>query len=288
MGTLPDHAIVVPVKGGPLAKSRLDLPDGARRTLAEAFARDTLAAASSALPEALVLVVTSDPGVRLGVTTDGFRVVADPGGGLDAAVAAGFAAATALGAESASVLLADHPALRPEELLAALTAARGRGPVLVPDAEGTGTALLHLPLVDDTGQPVAVPRTRFGPGSAAAHEALGWERLEVHAPGLRADVDDPASFADAIGLGVGSHTRRALARATLPGVQATIHRVPGDEGGSALLDDGRVVAVPVAALVDSGLLHLRVGQRVSLELDDAGTAATRVWIVGIGPGETIR
>ena len=43
----------------------------------------------------------------------------------------------------------------------------------------------------------------------------------------------------------------------------------------------------VAALVDSGLLHLRVGQRVSLELDDAGAAATRVWIVGIGPGETI-
>ncbi|MBM6400481.1 2-phospho-L-lactate guanylyltransferase [Phycicoccus sonneratiae] len=288
MGTPPDHALVVPVKGGPLAKSRLDLPEGTRRAFAEAFARDTLAAAATALPDAVVLVVTSDRGVRLGVTADGFRVVDDPGEGLDPAVAAGFAAAVALGAGTVGVLLADHPALRPEELLTALAAARGRGPVVVPDADGTGTALLVLPLVDPAGRPCTVPPTRFGPGSAAAHEGLGWERVEVDAPGLRGDVDDAASFAEAIAAGVGPHTRAALARATLPGVQATIHRIPGDEGGSALLDDGREVAVPLAALVDSGLLHLRVGQRVSLELDDAEAAATRVWIVGIGPGETIR
>ena len=282
MATPPERAVVVPVKGGPLAKSRLDLPEGTRRSLAEAFARDTLAAVTTALPDAMVLVVTSDPGVHLGVTADGFRVVTDPGGGLDAAVRAGMAAAVDLGAHSTSVLLADHPALRPEELVATLAAAEGRGPTVVPDAEGTGTALLHLP----SGAP-ALP-TRFGTGSASAHEALGWERLEVDAPGLRTDVDDAASLGVALGLGVGRHTRTALARATLPGVQATIHRVPGDEGGSALLDDGREVRVPLAALVDSGLLHLRVGQRVSLELDEAATAATRVWIVGIGPGETIR
>jgi 2-phospho-L-lactate/phosphoenolpyruvate guanylyltransferase len=284
VATPPERAVVVPVKGGPLAKSRLDLPEGTRRSFAEAFARDTLAAATAALPDAVVLVVTSDPGVQLGVTADGYRVVTDPGGGLDAAVRAGLEAAAALGAATSTVLLADHPALRPEELLAVLAAAEGRGPVVVPDADGTGTALLHLP--HRAGD--AVPRTRFGSGSAAAHEALGWERLEVDAPGLRTDVDDPTSLGVALGLGVGRHTRTALARATLPGVQATIHRVPGDEGGSALLDDGREVRVPLAALVDSGLLHLRVGQRVSLELDDDATAATRVWIVGIGPGETIR
>ncbi|MGG5258492.1 2-phospho-L-lactate guanylyltransferase [Phycicoccus avicenniae] len=282
MATPPELAVVVPVKGGPLAKSRLDLPEGTRRSLAEAFARDTLAAATTALPDAVVLVVTSDPGVRAGVVSDGLRVVADPGGGLDAAVSAGFAAAGALGVSGTTVLLADHPAIRAEELVAALTAAHGRGPVMVPDAEGTGTALLHLP----SGG--VVPPTRFGAGSAARHVELGWERLEVDAPGLRTDVDDAASFALAIELGVGPHTRAALARATLPGVQATIHRVPGDDGGSALLDDGREVGVPLEALRDSGLLHLRVGQRVSLELDAAGTAATRVWIVGIGPGETIR
>lgn len=284
MATPPDRALVVPLKGGPLSKSRLDLPERTRRSLAEAFARDTLGAATTALPDAVVLVVTSDPGVRAGVTADGFRVVTDPGGGLDAAVRAGLEAAASLGAAAGTVLPADHPALRPEELLGTLSAAEGRGPVVVPDADGTGTALLHLPFRAGAD----VPRTRFGAGSAAAHEELGWHRLEVDAPGLRTDVDDAVSLAAALALGVGPHTRTALARATLPGVQATIHRVPGDEGGSALLDDGREVHVPLAALVDSGLLHLRVGQRVSLELDDAGAAATRVWIVGIGPGETIR
>ena len=41
------------------------------------------------------------------------------------------------------------------------------------------------------------------------------------------------------------------------------------------------------AAVASGLRHLRVGQRVSVELDEAGRVATRVWVVGIGPGEDI-
>ncbi len=282
MATPPDRALVVPVKGGALAKSRLDLPAGARLALAEAFARDTLAAAAEALPGAVVLVVTDDPVVEAWATADGHHLVADPGEGLDAAVAAGMDAAAALGARSTSVLLADHPALRPDDLVSVLAAAEGLGPTLVPDAEGSGTALLHLP--GDAQR----PPTRFGAGSAAAHEELGWHRLEVEAPGLRTDVDDATSLGVALGLGVGPHTRSALARATLPGVQATIHRVPGDEGGSALLDDGREVHVPLAALVHSGLLHLRVGQRVSLELDEAEAAATRVWIVGIGPGETIR
>lgn len=282
MATPPDRALVVPVKGGPLAKSRLDLPAGARLALAEAFARDTLVAVAAGLPGAAVLVVTGDAVVEAWATADGHHLVADPGGGLDAAVAAGVDAAVALGARSIGVLLADHPALRPDELVTVLAAAEDLGPTVVPDADGSGTALLVLP------GDAPLPPTRFGSGSAAAHEGLGWHRLEVEAPGLRTDVDDAASLGVALGLGVGPHTRTALARATLPGVQATIHRVPGDEGGSALLDDGREVHVPLAALVHSGLLHLRVGQRVSLELDEARAAATRVWIVGIGPGETIR
>ena len=45
-----DWAAVVPVKGGPLAKSRLDLPRTTRAALADAFARDTVAALAAALP----------------------------------------------------------------------------------------------------------------------------------------------------------------------------------------------------------------------------------------------
>ena len=82
-------AAVVPVKGGPQAKSRLALPGAARSDLANAFARDTVAAVIEALEGMPVLVVTSDPAVSSWVATGGARLVPDPGLGLDAAVAAG-------------------------------------------------------------------------------------------------------------------------------------------------------------------------------------------------------
>ncbi|GGL41213.1 2-phospho-L-lactate guanylyltransferase [Phycicoccus endophyticus] len=283
MAAAPRRAVVVPVKGGPLAKSRLELARSVRLALAEAFARDTLEAAAAALPDALLLVVTDDPHVGLWAGESGYRVVGDPGEGLDAAVAEGLRAACTDGAARASVLLGDHPALRPAELAAATGRAGDRPRVLVPDAEGSGTAMLEMSL-----DGAEVPPTRFGAGSARAHVALGYSPLRLAAPGLRTDVDDAESLAAAIALGTGRHTRSVLARATLPGVQATIHRPPVGGEGSALLDDGRVVAVPVAAVADSGLLHLRAGQRVSLELTADERAASRVWIVGIGPGETIR
>ena len=69
-------------------------------------------------------------------------------------------------------------------------------------------------------------------------------------------------------------------------MQATIHTY--DEttrAGSVLLDDGHEWAFAAEVFDRSALRHLRPGQRVSIE----GTAAavTRLWIVGIGPGETI-
>ena len=177
-------------------------------------------------------------------------------------------------------MLGDHPALRAEEVRAALAAAGEHPASVVPDADDGGTALLTLPAAG----PV---RTAFGAGSAAAHERLGHVRLELDLPGLRVDVDDAASLAAAVRLGLGPHSRAALAHASLPGVQATIHRIEPDGSGSALLDDGLEVVVPPGAAVASGLRHLRVGQRVSVELDEAGRVATRVWVVGIGPGEDI-
>ena len=43
-----------------------------------------------------------------------------------------------------------------------------------------------------------------------------------------------------------------------------------------------------ALITALGLQDMRVGQRVSVELDPDGKVATRVWVVGIGPGEDIR
>jgi len=277
-----DWAVVVPVKGGPLAKSRLHLPRDARAALADAFARDTVDALAAGMPGAGVVVVTSDAAVARWVTGAGHAVVADPGSGLDGAVAAGVAAARDLGASRVAVVLGDHPALRAEEVRAALAAAGEHPASVVPDADEGGTALLTL---SATGAEAV--RTAFGPGSASAHERLGHVRLDLDLPGLRVDVDDAASLAAAVRLGLGPHSRAALAHASLPGVQASIHRIEPDGSGSALLDDGVEVAVPAGAAVASGLRHLRVGQRVSVELDEAGQVATRVWVVGIGPGEDI-
>ncbi|CCI54469.1 MAG: hypothetical protein LKG20_08220 [Tetrasphaera jenkinsii] len=69
-------------------------------------------------------------------------------------------------------------------------------------------------------------------------------------------------------------------------MQATVHRFDADDASGELIrDDGRVVPFERTALVGSGLRHLRVGQRVSLEL--AGESVTRIWIVGIGDGQAI-
>ena len=276
-----DWAVVVPVKGGPLAKSRLDLPRATRAALADAFARDTVAAVAAGMPSARVVVVTSDADVAGWVVAAGHVVVGDPGGGLDAAVAAGVDAVRAAGALRVAVVLGDHPSLQPQEVRTALGAAGGHPASVLADAAGTGTALLA---VAGTG-PV---RTAFGAGSASAHAGLGYARLELDLPGLRVDVDDAGSLAAAARIGLGPHSAAALAHASLPGVQASIHRIEPDGSGSALLDDGVEVAVPAGAAVASGLRHLRVGQRVSVELDETGTAATRVWVVGIGPGEDVR
>lgn len=274
-------AVVVPVKGGPSAKSRLELPWAVRTALADAFARDTVTAAASGMPRADLLVVTGDPLTRSWAADGGHGVVPDQGTGLNDAVAAGVAAAWERGRDRAVVLLGDHPALRPHELVAAVDLCGRHERAVVGDADGSGTALLTLPTTTRAG-------TAFGAGSASAHRRLGYLMVDVEAPGLRLDVDDRHSLDLALALGVGPHTARAIARATLPDVQASIHHAAEDGSARALLDDGTEVAVPAGTAAASGLLHLRVGQRVSVHLDAGGRTATRVWIVGIGPGETIR
>jgi cold shock CspA family protein len=69
-------------------------------------------------------------------------------------------------------------------------------------------------------------------------------------------------------------------------MQASVHRYHDENGsGSVLLDDGREIPFDVSVMDASGLRLLRPGQRVSIEMSD--TALTRLWIVGIGDGETI-
>ncbi|HET8601594.1 MAG TPA: hypothetical protein VFL99_14800 [Segeticoccus sp.] len=71
-------------------------------------------------------------------------------------------------------------------------------------------------------------------------------------------------------------------------MQGSVHRFDHETGtGSVLLDDGRAIPFPAEVFAASGLRHLRLGQRVSVEIG-ADEQLSRLWIVGIGADEPIR
>jgi 2-phospho-L-lactate/phosphoenolpyruvate guanylyltransferase len=292
--------VVVPVKGGPGAKSRLHPPAGvAREELALALASDCLTACAAGMPPAHLVVVTSDPDVETVARRLGAVLVADPGLGLNPAVEAGRdwalnqageagdpaapqGAARHGAAIPVAALLGDLPALRPGDLLAALDAAAAQDLALVTDAEGTGTVLL-------TARDGTALEPRFGAGSAARHTAAGHVPLALRLPRLRTDVDDDRDLAAAVALGVGPATHAVLHRsaATLPTMQGSVHTFDETSGaGSVLLDDGREVAFDAEVFAASALRHLRSGQRLSLDVAQSGRVS-KLWIVGIGDDQRI-
>jgi len=190
---------VIPVKRLSTAKSRLRgvVPAARHADLALAMVRDTAAAvlAGSAVGE--LVVVTDDPVAAAAVTALGARVVPDrPNAGLNAAIRFG-ADEVAGVARHRAVFAGDLPALRPEQVDAALAAATHRS--FVPDATGTGTVLLAAP-------PGHRLEPHFGPGSASAHARSGAVSLVGDWPGLRRDVDTPADLRTVLDLGAGRYT----------------------------------------------------------------------------------
>ncbi len=203
--------LVIPVKGGPRAKSRLNAPKGVDHgSLASAVALDTVSAAAAALTAERVVVVTSDPGIASQVTALGIHVVPDPGSGLNPAILAGLSDLRRRHRDGPTgVLLGDVPAVRPGDLIAALHLASRHRRSFVPDTGGTGTVLL-------AGVRPSALRPHFGSGSAAAHERAGHVRLELDLPHLRTDVDDEESLRGVLCLGVGPSTARLLADLVAP------------------------------------------------------------------------
>ncbi|GAB7190548.1 2-phospho-L-lactate guanylyltransferase [Kineococcus sp. NUM-3379] len=208
--------LVLPVKGGGGAKSRLQPPPGVERAeLALAIALDAVAAVAACPAAGRVLVVTADARVArsCAAVAPGVGVLREEraGRGLGAAVADGLAAA---GSGPVAVLLPDLPALRPSDVAAALAAAGralgdAQGAAFLPDADDVGTVLL-------AGRSAVALRPAFGPDSAAAHAALGAVRLTVPpdvAARLRRDVDTAEALALAVAAGVGPHTAAVLAAA---------------------------------------------------------------------------
>lgn len=192
---------MLPVKTVPTAKTRLlsaSASPAAHRRLVEAVRADTLSAARAAEGVARVLVVTDREGMPDAL------VQVRPG--LNSAlVEAAAHAAERWPDDGVAALLGDLPALRMNELAAALAAAAAHPRSFVPDADGTGTTLL-------AARPGVHLRPAFGPGSAARH---GGAAVALDAgPGLRRDVDTEADLLAAAELGLGPATAAELARTT--------------------------------------------------------------------------
>jgi 2-phospho-L-lactate guanylyltransferase len=203
---VPSWSVVVPAKRLAVAKTRLR-PFTAHRgdghdALVLALLADTVSAALGSELVAEVVVVTDDPAAAALVRGLGARTVADePDAGLNAALEHGASTARQ---PAVAALSSDLPALRSEELTAALQAASAVPRAYVADAPGTGTTLLTA---------VGVPlRPSFGPGSADAHRAGGATPLTGPWPGLVRDVDTETDLRAALTLGAGPRTTALAVR----------------------------------------------------------------------------
>lgn len=186
---------VIPVKASPDSKSRLagalDAP--ARAALVEAMLGRVIAAALGARNVAGVALLGAPR-----ASPEGVELIAEPGGGLNAAVAAALAEMSSRRAGRVVFVHGDLPQVTARDL--ELLAAAPAGEIAIaPDRHGTGTNALSLPLPQARGFSFA-----FGPDSFARHiaeaERLGLKIEEVHSPGLARDVDEAEDLADAQAL----------------------------------------------------------------------------------------
>jgi len=199
----PQFVVLVPVKAPAIGKSRLRVPEHVRPGLATAFALDALHAARATPAVTEVVVVTDDPGFTARCTELGVATLPD-GDGLNASlVAAAAAVRHRLPGAVPVALCADLPCLRPDDVAAALAQVAGGGAWFVADADGMGTTLYAAPY--DAFEP------RFGAGSRGAHSTAGATEVVGELPSLRRDVDDEATLAEALRLGLGPFTHDAVA-----------------------------------------------------------------------------
>ena len=180
---------LVPVKPRGLCKSRLAGPLAAdsRLSLVRSMLERALAALQSSAVIDRIAVVSPE---RDTVPSD-ILVLADPGGGLNAALEAGRLALLAQGVRDLVVLPADLPLVTAEDIDELVRRGRRGGFALATDAAGTGTNALYV-------TPPTPFHFQFGPGSRflhmqeAARLGLGAELLRTR--GLEFDVDGPSDL----------------------------------------------------------------------------------------------
>lgn len=200
--------VVVPVKPPALGKSRLvGMTDEQRRELAEAFALDTVAAATTTAGVEAVLVVTDDFRLASAMREMGAEVMPD-GASEDLNATLVQAAAEVVRRWPGALpvaLCADLPGVRPDELADVLVEVvaqvRGGHAAFVRDRAGIGTTTYAAP--------AEVFAPSFGPDSAERHTRAGAVEVGTSAMSVRTDVDDLADLGAALVGGVGPHTTRA-------------------------------------------------------------------------------
>jgi 2-phospho-L-lactate guanylyltransferase len=199
------YVVLLPVKPPARGKSRLEVDPVRRRALAAAFALDTARACLAADHVVAVLAVTDDARFADDLRAAGCESIPD-GVADDLNESLRVAAAEARrrwpGARPVAVC-ADLPSLQAADLDTALKEAdKDAAPAFVVDGDGVGSTLYTAP--HGSFAP------HFGPGSRAAHLESGAREIEGELTSLRRDVDDEATLAAAVELGLGAHTRLAL------------------------------------------------------------------------------
>jgi len=196
--------IVIPFRGSGGKKRLTGLDGAAHHSVVLGMFTDVLEAATAVNR---TVVVTEDGDAREAALAAGAEVVADPGGGQGAAVAA------AMGlflAEAVLVVNADVPCVSPYDLRSLLASTPPGGIALVASADGRTNAL-SLPGAD-LFEPLYGPRSaeRF---TRAARD-LGVEVVVVAMPSIADDVDTMDDL-ERVQSRAGRHTQAALHGLTL-------------------------------------------------------------------------
>lgn len=211
MGDPSGYVVLLPVKPPASGKSRLvGLGEERRRALAVAFALDTAAACLTAEQVGSVLAVTDDVSLARRLADIGCATTPEgPTGGLNTVLHHGAMQALRHWPRLTPVAVcADLPALLPEDLDAALSAAPTNRTWFVADADGTGTTTY--------GAPVSGFAPLFGVNSRTAHLRAGAEEVRGSLTTLRRDVDDLDDLWSAVELGVGPATAALVADLPAP------------------------------------------------------------------------
>ena len=208
-----DVGLLIAVKRLGVAKTRLApvFPSPVREAVVLAMLADTIASASAVDAVRRIIVVTPDDAAAATAADFGADVLCDPTPAehpnpLNNALAAAERrlAESATGITNIVALQGDLPALQPQELAEAISAAAAHRRSFVADRHSTGTAALFA---FATGLD-----PRFGRDSSERHRYSGAVELTGAWPGLRCDVDTPEDLAAARQLGLGPAATRVLDR----------------------------------------------------------------------------